>query len=145
MSAVSQFAALGTVVLAASKAARTLLPRWARRAELKASLEVLHLLPSDSTSRRALLGSIDARVIALVNNEDVWRRDPLGIAVGVYLLFAAPILATQGMLTAWGGVLWVAISAIGAASAVEGWKKTERDARGNRLPGPVATSSGGRR
>lgn len=121
--------ALGAIVTAAL----TLQPRRRRRAELKLSLELLRLLPSDSTARPVLLNSIDGKIIDLVHREDDLRRHVPGVLSGIYLAVAGPALALTGFLMPWAAPAWVAATIIGVIAIAESAPLAARNERGLQL------------
>ena len=60
-----------------------------RRAQLQRDLDLLALLPEDSTARAALSQHVDAAVVSLIRDEAELRRDPTGIVLGLVLVGAA--------------------------------------------------------
>jgi hypothetical protein len=63
-----------------------------RRGQVKRDLELLGLLPDDSSSRSKLLQHIDQSVERLIVDEDELRRDPTGIGLAVFFLISTSVL-----------------------------------------------------
>jgi hypothetical protein len=107
-----------------------------RQDQLKADLELLGLLPDESTARDKLLQHIDCSVQRLVSDEEDLRRDPMGIGLGVVFLLAAVVLIVFAVRGG-GWWLWIGAFVVGALGAVglgQDAVPRRRDLKGRPLP-----------
>ncbi|WP_447038636.1 hypothetical protein [Streptomyces sp. DSM 118878] len=103
------------------------------RDRAKADLELLALLPEDSTVRENLRDHIDETIQHIIKVEDSERRDPFGIVLGGLFLIAGGCLfwafaVYSGWWLAVGGGFFVFFGIVGLT--LDGPSK-QRDARGN--------------
>lgn len=104
------------------------------RAELKADLEILDALPSESPAREALLADIERRIVGS-STADTKRRDPAGVALGFFFLGLAiwlAVLAVNASGALHGIFLGcaIAVGALGIYGVGADLRKVERDAKG---------------
>ena len=110
------------------------------RAQLRQDVELLNLLPQESTSRSALLAHIDQQVAQVLRSESELTRDLSGALLAVFMLLAALALAIAAFRER--GVWWLLLIPVilfGGAACYgigDSLPKRKRDEKGNVISGP---------
>ncbi|MFE5840351.1 hypothetical protein ACFQ7N_01730 [Streptomyces niveus] len=104
------------------------------RERIKADLELLELLPSDSSVVPELRGHIEESIKQIIEVEDEKRRDPFGIVLAiVFTLIAISLIAASfinGGLYWWLTVPGGLTGLFGLAGLAQDATKQKRDERG---------------
>ncbi len=117
----------------------------ARRAQLKASLEILSLLPDDSGARTDLLEHVDRRLRDLIRREDHETRNWFNALGGAYVAVVCLIFGLAQYPTVWLVPLYGLFSVLGGAACYDGIRKGVRGDHGFRLGRAVADATAAER
>jgi hypothetical protein len=109
-----------------------------RHGQVKRNLELLALLPDDSSSRSRLLRHIDESVERLISNDDELRRDPTGIGIAVVFLVAACALVVVAIRSGdwWWWLIVAFLVLFGIVGLGQDATRRKRDAKGRPIRNP---------
>lgn len=128
-------AEITAILVAAFGVIGVVVERWVRRPHsrdrVKIDLEILSLLPDESTSKSTLRKHIDETITRIVEIEGSERRDPTGVAAALTLLTFSAVLLFVSLVKR-GSWLWLAVPAtfigvFGVVGFTESVQKRQRD------------------
>jgi hypothetical protein len=110
--------------------------RSSRRDQVRHDLELLQMLPDDSSARDLLAKHVTDSVLKLIATETTLRRDPSGIFLATTMILGAPAAAFFAHRAHGGNaiglwVLFVALFVLGVRGLIESFPYRERDSKGN--------------
>jgi hypothetical protein len=111
--------------------------RGGRRGQLKNDLELLALLPKESTSKENLRKRIDAQVETLITDETEKRRDPVGIVLALVIMALGLALCWAAVSSR--GIWWILVPPgaflviLGIVGFVQDVIPRKRDAKGKAI------------
>jgi hypothetical protein len=116
------------------------------RSQIRQDVELLNLLPEDSTARDALKGHIDKRIALLISSEEELARSPIGVGIAVTFLVVAIWLAIEAVRE--GGLWWFLFAPVaffgifGLVGLFDSLAKKKRDESGRALDGKAKSIPG---